>query len=53
MLTQLRTGKLQGITRLDLSCGLTELPDEIYQLADTLEILNLSGNALREAQGQV
>ena len=45
-LTQLRNGKLLGITRLDLSCGLTEFPDEIFQLADTLEILNLSGNAL-------
>lgn len=45
-LTKLRSGKLQGIKRLDLSCGLTEFPEEIFQLADTLEILNLSGNAL-------
>jgi Leucine-rich repeat (LRR) protein len=35
-----------GITRLDLSCGLTEFPREIFELADTLEVLNLSGNAL-------
>lgn len=42
----LRSGKLAGIKRLDLSCGLTHFPDEIYDLADTLEILNLSGNAL-------
>ena len=45
-LTQLRSGKLSGITRLDLCCGLAEFPEEIFQLADTLEILNLSGNAL-------
>jgi hypothetical protein len=45
-LTQLRAGKLVGITRLDLSCGLTTFPPEIFQLADTLETLNLSGNQL-------
>lgn len=45
-LTQLRNGKLLGIKRLDLSCGLTEFPAEIFLLADSLEILNLSGNAL-------
>ncbi len=45
-LTQLRAGQLAGITRLDLSCGLTTFPTEIFQLADTLEILNLSGNQL-------
>ncbi|WP_375122393.1 protein kinase [Pseudomonas sp. LW8] len=45
-LAQLRAGELSGITRLDLSCGLTEFPREIFQLADTLEVLNLSGNAL-------
>ncbi len=45
-LSALRAGQLDGIKRLDLSCGLTDFPSEIYQLADTLEILNLSGNAL-------
>ncbi|MCC2548225.1 leucine-rich repeat-containing serine/threonine-protein kinase [Hymenobacter sp. BT175] len=45
-LDQLRSGELAGITRLDLSCGLTEFPAEIFSLADTLEVLNLSGNAL-------
>ncbi|AYA36052.1 protein kinase [Hymenobacter oligotrophus] len=45
-LEQLRTGQLAGATRLDLSCGLTEFPREIFDLADTLEVLNLSGNAL-------
>lgn len=45
-LSMLRSGKLAGITRLDLSCGLSEFPPEIFELAETLEILNLSGNAL-------
>ena len=45
-LAKLRAGQLAGQKRLDLSCGLTEFPAEIFQLADTLEILNLSGNAL-------
>ena len=46
-LAKLRAGQLTGLKRLDLSCGLTEFPEEIFQLADSLEILNLSGNALR------
>jgi hypothetical protein len=46
-LAQLRAGQLTGITRLDLACGLTEFPREIFDLADSLEVLNLSGNALR------
>lgn len=45
-LSQLRSGELKGIKRLDLSCGLTEFPHEIFDLADSLEILNLTGNAL-------
>jgi hypothetical protein len=45
-LAQLRAGQLAGATRLDLSAGLTEFPTEIFDLADSLEILNLSGNAL-------
>jgi len=47
-LEQLRSGALAGTHRLDLSCGLTELPPEVFGLADTLEILNLTGNHLRE-----
>jgi hypothetical protein len=43
----LRSGQLQGITRLDLAAGLTEFPIEILDLADSLEILNLSDNHLR------
>ena len=45
-LEQLQTGQLAGAVRLKLSCGLTEFPREIFDLADTLEILDLSGNAL-------
>lgn len=45
-LQQLQTGALAGATRLQLSCGLREFPREIFDLADTLEILDLSGNAL-------
>lgn len=42
----LRTGKLTGVQRLQLACGLTEFPTEIFDLAETLEILDLSGNKL-------
>lgn len=45
-LEQLRAGKLAGSRRLNLSCDLHEFPREIFDLADTLEILDLSGNAL-------
>ena len=45
-LEQLQAGLLRGIKRLDMSCGLTEFPREIFDLADSLEILNLSGNQL-------
>lgn len=45
-LSDLRAGRLAGTVRLDLSCGLTDFPPEIYDLADSLEILNLSGNGL-------
>jgi hypothetical protein len=46
--SQLRAGQLHGIERLDLSCGLTEFPREIFDLADSLQVLNLSGNALTQ-----
>lgn len=45
-LEQLRAGQLAGTRRLTLACGLSEFPREIFDLADTLEILDLSGNAL-------
>lgn len=46
-LSELRSGQLRGIKRLDLSAGLETFPEEIFQLADSLEILNLTGNALK------
>ncbi|MFM0056467.1 leucine-rich repeat-containing protein kinase family protein [Paraburkholderia phytofirmans] len=45
-LDQLRAGQLAGTRRLKLACGLTEFPREIFDLAGTLEVLDLSGNAL-------
>ncbi|ANJ68130.1 protein kinase [Halothiobacillus diazotrophicus] len=47
-LEQLRSGALNGTQRLRLACGLTEFPREIFELADTLEILDLSGNRLTD-----
>ena len=45
-LEDLKAGRLRGITRLDLNQGLEHFPPEIFTLADSLEVLNLSGNAL-------
>jgi hypothetical protein len=45
-LDALRRGELAGARALRLSEGLTEFPREILGLADTLEELDLSGNAL-------
>ena len=45
-LAQLKAGKLQGVKQLKLSCGLTHFPQEIFDLADSLEILDLTGNVL-------
>ncbi|MDP2230584.1 leucine-rich repeat-containing protein kinase family protein [Methylotenera sp.] len=45
-LSSLQAGQLAGVKRLDLSCGLTDFPREIFELAESLEILNLSGNDL-------
>lgn len=47
-LSRLRAGELKGATRLDLACGLTSVPPEVFDLADTLEVLNLTGNHLSE-----
>lgn len=47
-LAQLQNGELQGIKRLQISEGLMSFPVEIFKLADTLEILDLSGNCLSE-----
>ena len=47
-LAQLKSGKLLGSKHLKLSCGLKQFPKEIFDLSDTLETLDLSGNALSE-----
>ncbi|MBE4039897.1 leucine-rich repeat domain-containing protein, partial [Vibrio parahaemolyticus] len=47
-LEQLKTGQLVGIKQLKLAEGLTEFPMEILELADSLEVLDLSGNALSD-----
>lgn len=48
MLDRLRQGALAGARRLDLACGLRAVPDEVLALADTLEVLNLTGNRLTQ-----
>jgi hypothetical protein len=45
-LAQLKAGKLIGNKSIKISEGLTDFPMEILELADTLEILDLSGNKL-------
>ena len=45
-LARLRAGQLAGTQRLQLTCGLQEFPREIFELADSLEILDLSSNLL-------
>jgi len=45
-LDDLRSGKLAGASRLSLSCQLEHFPTEIFDLAETLEILDLSRNRL-------
>jgi len=45
-LDDLESGRLAGTARLDLACGLERFPPAIYDLADSLEVLNLTGNAL-------
>lgn len=47
-LAQLQSGALKGTTNLKISEGLTTFPLEIFELADTLEILDLSGNQLSQ-----
>jgi Protein tyrosine and serine/threonine kinase/Leucine rich repeat len=46
-LNLLRAGQLVGTQKLTLNCGLTKFPAEIFDLADSLEILDLSNNALK------
>lgn len=45
-LQQLNNNELQGIKQLTLSENLTTFPEKIFDLADSLEILDLSNNQL-------
>jgi tRNA A-37 threonylcarbamoyl transferase component Bud32 len=45
-LAKLRAGELKDTTRLTLSENLISFPEEIFELAETLEILDLSNNLL-------
>jgi len=47
-LEELKSGKLKGIKRLKIASGLTSFPNEIFDLADSLEILDLTNNNLSE-----
>jgi len=45
-IADLKAGKLKGLTRVQISENLTEFPTELFELADTLEVLDLFGNKL-------
>lgn len=45
-LAQLNAGKLAGAKHIKIRAGLTQFPAALYTLADTLEILDLTGNQL-------
>lgn len=47
-LEQLKNGELHGNTHLNISENLTQFPTEIFELADSLETLDLSNNQLSE-----
>lgn len=47
-LEQLRNGALQGVKRLQLSSDLSVFPEEIFTLAESLEVLDLSNNYLSD-----
>ena len=45
-LKKLKSGALKGATRIQIAEELTEFPSELYQLTETLKILDLSNNCL-------
>ncbi|WP_319380400.1 leucine-rich repeat-containing protein kinase family protein [Thiomicrorhabdus sp.] len=47
-LHKLHSGELKGAKHIKISANLTELPQALYELADTLEILDLSANRLSD-----
>jgi hypothetical protein len=52
-LSELKSGKLVGISKLTLADNLREFPREILTLADTLEILDLSNNQLTSLPDEI
>ena len=52
-LKQLRSGELKGIKELRLSENLSSFPMEILDLAESLEILDLSGNKLSDIPQEI
>ncbi len=46
ILEQLKSGKLIGEKKLKLACALSEFPKEIFDMAETLEVLDLTDNNL-------
>ncbi len=47
-LHQLLSGELIGSSKIQISCGLNDFPRELFELQDTLEFLDLSGNNLSQ-----
>ncbi|MDQ6993327.1 MAG: leucine-rich repeat-containing protein kinase family protein [Mariprofundus sp.] len=47
-LKKLQAGQLIGAKRVTIACGLTAIPTELFELVDSLEILDLSGNRLSD-----
>lgn len=52
-LEQLRSGQLQGTRHFKLSSNLTAFPLEILDLAESLEILDLSGNRISTLPAEI
>lgn len=52
-LDELRAGKLNGARAIKLSCELETFPSEIFELSDSLEMLDLSGNCLTSLPPQL
>lgn len=52
-LEQLRSGQLKGVKRVQIAEQLTSFPMEILELADSLEILDLSNNRLTDIPEQI
>lgn len=52
-LAQLRSGELKGTKRLYISESLSSFPSEIFELADTLEFLDLSNNLLSHIPDEI